>query len=322
MNRTQYGPDFKTLTAGVLQPCCIGLICVQIGGCVLTKSPYQDLSESPVYFELTVGKSENNNVSLTDIDTSSGESDESTTSGFQVRYKNPDTSRFKLKAGYKYSRNQYKKLESFDTETHLFSAGTEVDLRIIDAGIDFHRVISRLDGEEYLQLAQWSPHASKLFAKRVFVRAAVALAEKKYEFLPSRNADTDKLLLDTYLFLDGVNRYLQAGYSDIESNSFAPELDYTADVVRLKLVQRFNVFNRPGKLSLGWKTEERSYENITPSIGAQRSEETNRLSASLEWSFNTHIFTILELENYRSRSNLPAADFNRDTTTLTFGLRF
>jgi hypothetical protein len=72
------------------------------------------------------------------------------------------------------------------------------------------------------------------------------------------------------------------GYRYKHENARADRYDYTSNSVKLRYIQRFELFSRITKLELAWRYEDRKYESDTPGIGEKRDDQRNRFRLNYE----------------------------------------
>ena len=97
-----------------------------------------------------------------------------------------------------------------------------------------------------------------------------------------RDASTNAAEADAYYFVRGLRQYFNLGYRFRHENADADQYDYESNAVKLRFIQRFELFSRLTKLELAWRYEDRNYRSDTPSIGEKRHDKRNRLRLDYE----------------------------------------
>jgi len=270
---------------------------------------------------LEVGGFTSDNLSVTDIDVSSERHDIAAKASILVSYDQGLGENLNLGVSYKGSQTLYEDFTNFDFQSHLFTAKADYKIKGYKVGVIYRNVDSTLSGEEFLKLGQISPYVSKFVGKKTFIRAAYSLSDKTFETIESRNAKEHQGRLDAYYFLDGTRQYVIIGYALEHSNAEDDPFDYVSNRLKFRYAQRVSLGRRKLKLGASWIYEARDYENITPSIDSVRADKRNRGKIDIEVPINKSLYSRVEYQRELNSSNLPAADFNRNTVTFTLGLK-
>ena len=128
----------------------------------------------------------------------------------------------------------------------------------------------------------YRPPSQASWPRKWFARGAYVYFNKSIDTRPDRDADTHSGELDLYYFLRGLRSYFNVGYRYRDENAEGARYDYTSNAVKLRYIQRFEVFSRIAKLELAWRYEDRDYSSETPSIGEDRDDERHRWRADFE----------------------------------------
>lgn len=261
-------------------------------------------------------------VGIEDLDANSGESDSIMllSGGGSVSY-SPSGQPFTLRLGYDYSGTSHRRFEEFDLDLHHGFAEVQYQNALIDAALAFDRYEGLLDGEDWVQITQVSPSIAHLFGDRTYVRAAWIASTRDYALLPSRNATKSAARIDTYVLLDGLERYfsisVQAGDEDANSSDF----DYRGHQVGLAYTHTFEG-PLPVKLKSSVRYEERDYGSLLPVIGERRRDQRwrARLEAEVPFSDTVSLHTIVE--HTQNQSNADTAMLQKDVAGLELRVAF
>lgn len=295
-----------------------------LSACVTTSSNSgkSEGKQSPLSFDAIFGVSYNDNISINEIDANLGQGDELAYFSGRVKFDQEIGENTEFDVSYRFSANAHQDFSRFDTQTHLVSTGIKHDFGGFDAGVSYQYADSALDNDGFLTLNQISPYVTKYFGKKAYVRAFYGYVDKGFDGRPERDATVNKGGADLYYFIDGVKRYIQTGYNYEDVDAIGPEFDHGAHNLKLHFIQRVEIGGRDGKFEAGWRYENRDYDNITPSINMVRDDERHRFQAEFELPITDNIYSKLELEHATNSSNLPSADFNRNTATIGLGVRY
>jgi len=232
--------------------------------------------------ELGVGVEYDSNISVQEVDVTSNQSDYAMTLDVGLAVKKQLSETVKAGLTYDYSQSIYDKFSQVDRQTNIFGADLAMDIGRADPALSVYYINSRLDGSRFLDLYRVSPSISGFLAQKWFGRAAYVYSDKTIHNRKGRDATTNAGELDAYYFLRGLRQYFNFGYRYRDENAKADQYDYQSNSVKLRFIQRFELFSRLAKLELALRYEDRSYTADTPSIGEKRHDKRNRLRMDFE----------------------------------------
>lgn len=257
------------------------------------------------------GREYDSNVSVSEVDATSGESDYAWTLDMGVGLKQALGQKTELSLNYDFSQSRYDKFSFVDRQTHIVGANLSTDLTGTKAGLSAYYINSRLDGDPFLEYLRLSPSLSGFLSKRWFARGAYVYAERTINRRNDRDADTHSLEGDLYYFHRGLRSYFNIGYRYRDENTVLDSLDFTSHGIKLRYIRRFTIVGTQAKGEISWRYEERRYLSPDPVIEEKRADNRGRLKLDLEiplgqrttlaWYYSFGDFT----------SNLPRADFDQ-----------
>ena len=232
--------------------------------------------------QIGIGVEYDSNLSVEEVDVTSNQGDYAMTldAGFAVKQ---DLSKSATAAlTYDYSQSIYDKFSQVDRQTHMLGADLGLDFARVDPSISVYYITSRLDGSQFLDLYRVSPSLSGFLAQKWFARAGYVYSDKTIHDRAGRDATTNAGEADVYFFMQGLRRYFNLGYRFRDEDAKADQYDYISNSVKLRFIQRIQVFSRLTKLELAWRYEDRDYGSDTPSIGEKRHDQRSRLRLDYE----------------------------------------
>lgn len=261
--------------------------------------------------KIGAGREYDSNVSVSEVDASSGESDYAWTLDLGVGVTQSLGQKTDLALNYDFSQSQYDDFSFVDRQTHILGANLSTDLTKTKAGLSAYYINSRLDGDPFLEYLRLSPSLSGFLSKRWFARGAYVYAERTINRRSDRDADTHSLEGDLYYFHRGLRSYFNIGYRYRDENTILDALDFTSHGIKLRYIRRFNLLGTQAKGEISWRYEERRYLSPDPAIEEERADDRGRLKldlevplgqrATVEWYYSFGDFA----------SNLPRADFDQ-----------
>ncbi len=274
---------------------------------------------SPVFSaEVAVGAEYDSNVSVEEVDATSGESDHALILDLELGMDQQINECTDLSLSYDFGNSKYNEFSQVDRQTHILGADLAYDAGDVNTGISAYYIDARLDGDGFLELWRVSPSVSGFLSKRWFARGAYVFSDKTLDERPDRDAQTHAGEADLYFFRRGLRSYFNIGYQFKDEDAEAARFDFESHNVKLRYIHRLEVFSRLAKIELSWRFEDRDYSSETPSIGEERDDTRNRWKVDLEYPF-TDRATLQLYGGYADyESNFPAADYYQ----TVFGTRF
>ncbi len=232
--------------------------------------------------EVGVGVEYDSNVSVEEVDVSSSQGDYALTLDAGFALKQALSGRTNAAVTYDFSQSNYREFSEVDRQIHMLGLDLNASLEGVNPGISLYYIDSRLDGSQFLQLTRASPYISGFLSKKWFARGAYVYSEKTIHDREERDANAHAGEGDLYYFVRGLRSYFNFGYRYRNENARADQYDYISNAVKLRFIQRFDMFSRLTKLELAWRYEDRKYRSDTPGIGEKRHDQRNRLRVDFQ----------------------------------------
>lgn len=271
---------------------------------------------------LALGAEHNDNLSVPELETSSGRSDIAATVEAELGMNWQPAERWTLDTGYTFSSNRYRDIDTFDLDLHLLYADVSYEGSLLTVGGNYYFATADLGGEGFLELNQYSAYAGKLLAENWYVRGAWNFIDKDFDTFTGRNADTTGPAVDIFRFFNEGRSNIALSLGRDKEDTAAPEFEYSANKIRLRASHRFSFLGRDTRAQLGYRLQDRDYDNITPSINAPRDDKQRVLEASLEWSMTGNFALLGSFEHGDYSSRLPSADYDETRIGLAAKLSF
>jgi hypothetical protein len=275
------------------------------------QQPSKEASKNRWSAEVGIGGEYDTNVSVDEVDLSSGQSDYAFTADFELGLRHDFSERTKASINYDASQATYQEFSRVDRITQILGADISHDLGRSSVGLSAYFIDSRLDGEPFLRYLRLSPSLSGFLSQRWFARGAYVYSEREIEERTARDAETHSGEMDIYYFHRGLRSYANLGYRYRDEDAVAPEFDFSSHSLKLRYIRRFDLWEHKAKAEIALRYEVRDYRFDEPTIGEPRDD--NRLRGKLDFELPlTQRFTWQVYYSYGDYvSNLPRADFTQ-----------
>lgn len=278
--------------------------------------------ERKVAFTVGTGLEYDSNVAVLELDATSGEGDLAALVDFGIGFDANPTERFSFSADYNFSDMMHQEFDEYDVRVQRGSATGSFDFGRVDVGASHHHALADLDGNDFLTLSQTSPFVTKLIGERLFMRLAYAYTDKDFATSPGRDAATDSIDTEFFVFVDGVKTYLSFGWRYDDEDAVDPQFDYAANRFKAQFSRRLALASREVTVKTYLRLEDRDYVNPTLSIGEVRDDRRLQLEAVAEIPLTQRIDAQLSYKYADNESNLPSLDFDEDVFTVSFSADF
>ena len=268
-------------------------------------------AETAVSGEVSLGYEYDSNVSVDELDRNSNVGDGGVLFSADISLDHDVTDETSASASYAYSRVDYQDFDFLSRETHMLGANLSSKWDKVTAGINYFYIDARLDGNDFLTYHRASPSLSGFVSKRWFLRGAYVFGDKTIARRPGRDAQNHGTELDAYYFWRGLRRYINVGYIYRQEDSEAARFKYKSHQIKVRAVQRFEVFSKLSTLELGVRFEDRNYDEATPSIGEKRSDERIRATVEFDLPLTDRVNWGVYGGYSDYLSNLPSADYDQ-----------
>jgi Surface lipoprotein assembly modifier len=271
--------------------------------------------------DISIGAEYDSNVSVEEVERSSDKSDWAVMFNVGAEVEQRLGDKTELALNYDYSRSDYSTFSEVDRQTHIVGSNIRWQLEKFDSELSGFYIHSRLDGQPFLDLYRVSPALSGFLAKKWFMRGAYVYQDKMLEDNPSRDSTSHAGEADVYFFQQGLRRYFNIGYRYKSENARTDSLDYYSHNIKLRYIQRIELFSRLCKLELSWRHEDRDYHYVDPTIEERRKDDRQRTRIDFEIPLSRKGVMQLYYGYADYDSNLERVDYDQDVGGISFVYR-
>ncbi len=269
-----------------------------------------------------IGLEFDDNVTVPEVDASSGESDVATVFDLGAAYRIVDEPGSELIASYDFYQSLYADLSEANLQAHSFRLGGALFRGDADFGLGYRFTSSRLDGDDFLDVHALRPSLGISAHRNWYADIAYELQNRDFDD-SERDAIRNELGIDNFLFFTPNRQgYVLLGYRVRTEDADGREFDYFGQVLRLGFETPLAFIGPRWALSARYEYLDRDYENVTPSIAEERHDRRHRAHLGVAWKLSRIGTARFSYEFLNSDSNLPEADYTQNVVRLSIGGKF
>jgi hypothetical protein len=259
---------------------------------------------------LAVGLHYDDKVTVEELDRFQDVGDSAVVIDLDLDYEHNFAQGTDLRLGYSLAQRSYFEESDFDLQIHNLSFGLKQDFDAFDLGVEAYHVHARLDNDELLSFQHVSPYFTTFLTRRLYLRGAYFYRDKEFPDNPGRDAHVHAADADLYFFMDSTRHYIVVGARYEDEDTRDAEFDFRGHQFDIRYSRRFDLYgDRPVRLRLDYRFEDRDYRSPTPSIGAVRDDQRQRWRVRLDLPIRRNLTALLSYQYRDHKSNLPGADF-------------
>lgn len=285
------------------------------------------------------GFEHDSNVTVDELNSSSDESDEAWVFDAGLEGVLKPTEPLNVTLGYSLSGRRYQSLDQFDQDIHLLSADISYDFDPVTIGTSYHYSHATLGSDPFLDFSRASVYLGSLLGEDVYLLASLQDKSKDFDDSEARDADIRGVSLDSFFFFNQARSHLLIGLDGDREDAEADAYDNDLLRVRVALVHKFTLGGEDNRLRLGWRYEDREYDEVTvtssdpllsdPLTGDLVERSTSRRADRariLEASWRIGLNDVFSVEPSISRgvytSNVDSADYDKTVAGITLRAGF
>jgi len=275
-----------------------------------------------IHFDLSLGAEYDSNVTLNAIDLASNLDDVAFVFKAKAGVKHQSKNKVMTKVSYTFLNKKYNELSIFDQQVHFGNLDISKRFERTTIGVTGRYLEAKLDGQNYVEVVQFSPYVAHYFGTKYFARMHYTFGDKTYKFRPERDGGVHAIGLDGYYFLNGTRQFITTGYSFKSVGAYEKQLAYDSHRLTVRYTQKIKLGSRDTTVSIYGRYEHRKYDDFNFAVGDIR--EDNRVRVGLSWKAplpaNAYIKVDLKLSDIDS--NLAIVEHSKTVAGMTLGKVF
>lgn len=290
---------------------------------VLLSSSLSYAGESPLSLSASIGVEYDDNISVSALDTTTGQSDEAFVLDFSASYLAIESETSELELVYDLYQSKHSTLSDFDLQIHTLSAlgSFEVDDR--DLGLYYSYSMVDLGDEALYDSHSLTPSLGLSLAENWYNRLSYSFVSKDFDSASERNANQNSISADNYYFFMDHSAFVSLGARLEAEDTKDNELDYKAIYLKTAISIPFyyndeKFIDFKGKYERYW----RNYDNVTLSIGENRDDNQHLIGLEFIKPINESLEVVLNYEYTNTGSNLDSVDAEENVISLSMAMDF
>jgi len=271
---------------------------------------------------LKAGVAYDSDVAISQINTSSGQSDRLANLGLSANYKLVSTPSHSLSIGYDYAQSLHVSLPSYDIQLHSFSASGSVTVRKATLGVTYSFSHVLLGAHPFLDLHLVNPSVLVPVTHKIFVRPSWVYLDETFTTNPAHNATHNQPGVQLFYFFRQSRAYVLLGANYQREKTAGPEFVFKGYALSASLNIPVKLLKVRGKLKAEYEWLSRDYDNITPSIGVNRFDRASTVKLGAEVPLIKKLSLGVEAKHIGRSSNVSYANLDDNVASGELIYRF
>ena len=271
------------------------------------------------WFTAKVGWQVDDNLSVTQQDLVTNQSDSGATFELSTGYKFYSTPALELRLGYDFYQSAWTDVSELNYISNTFSLGGSHDEKNWDAGIDYYYNYSFLNAKDFLTSHTIAPRIGFSLQPQIYTNISLAISDTNFLGDNLRNATNSSIGFDQYLFFMENKAYGFLSYRYSDEGTKGSEFDYIGNLITVGV-------NFPGsdeiKLQFSYLYNLLNYKNDTASIGKKRRDEKQTFRFTLTQPILEFLSLDFDYQYNVNSSNLVSVDSKQNLLTFKLALSY
>ena len=278
------------------------------------------LAEANLKFAVSGGLEYDDNITVSTVDQTTGESDIAAVLDFSASYTPIQSEGTELEFTYDLYQSLHETFDDFDLQIHTLSALGSWELGEYDTGLSYAYSRIYLGGSGLYGSHTVTPSLGFSGIENWYHLASYAYQDKDFAEIAGRDAKQHSVALDNfYFFMDNKAHILLRLQASDEDTKDA-ELDYQGTLVKMGL--SVPLMNTDVKLKASYQHYWRDYDSITASISQKRDDEQDLVNIDLIKPLGESMNVKFSYEYTNADSNLSSADYSGNVGSVNFMMDF
>jgi tetratricopeptide (TPR) repeat protein len=292
------------------------------GAKVLLKIIADKKPKNPWNLAFHTGLEYDDNITVSELDQTTGVGDFSYLFEFAGAYKFQITPELELEAGYDFYQSLHDDLSAFDLQSHIFSLNGSYEFKGLDLGLLSMYNRTSLGAADFLEIYSTSPSVGFSVTDTWYATASYSYKNTNFFNINNRDAQNHGFGVSNFLFFLDSQVMVLLGYQFENEITTGAEFEYLGHFLNTKLQYSIPFLNLQTKVNLGYKFYFKDYKNVTASIGKKRDDFRHTAELGIYQPIYKKLHAKLKYQYINSISNLASSDYQENIVNLLLGISF
>jgi hypothetical protein len=266
-------------------------------------------NSSPLVLKLGASAGYDDNVVVSQLDTTSGRGDMVYTPSLNLGYKILDDKTNQVAINYGFSASIYQTLGAFDLQSHDITLNTSHKFGATDIGGTFSYYHMLLVGKPLLDMYVANPGLLTPIGKDEFLRVDWFYTKTSFQNDPRRDADHHQPETQLYYFFGKSRNFILIGANYQFESASGAEFSYKGFELKGNLKTTIPILSDENRITVAYSYLHRNYDNITPTIGVKRFENRSTIRVGGEFYLAKNLGWGPEYTHIDRQSNLKMTNY-------------
>ncbi|QPJ62318.1 MAG: tetratricopeptide repeat protein [Candidatus Nitronauta litoralis] len=272
---------------------------------------------------LRAGASIDDNVTLTDLNLTTGVGDLLTFYSFSGSYQFEPIETFTLDTGYDFFTSIYDNLHQFDMQIHSGFVNATKSFEDVDLKMGYTFNYIKLDEIDFEYIHTFNSGVSFTLKDWWYVDLSYFLSSKIFVSAPARDGHNHSLRISNYFTLNDDGGLAWISYAPEADVTRDPQVTYVAQNISVGAVHPVPCLEKlKTKIRASYNFTYQDYLFITPFIGEERIDFRNSVSFEIIQPVMDYFDIIFQYQYMNSASNFLANDYVQNVFSLSAGASF
>jgi len=282
----------------------------------------EEQDRKPFSLSGRVGLEVDSNVSVPELDASSGKSDVAGVFELGGSYRFLHAPNYEAEIGYDFYQSVYSDVTEANLRSHTFGIDGTRDVHGADVGGSYRFTHSQLGGDDFLNLHNLLPSVGFSVLPNWYAIVGYNYLHKNFDRDNDRDGDQHALALDNFWFVCDGRASIALGYRLQKENTHGAQYDFFGNLVSARFKTPLSIKSFDFDAMLFFQYQSRDYDHVTPSIGKKRDDNRYNAALGLGKDINQYVRAQIDYQYFNSDSNLPEADYDEHIVTMTIGVEY
>ena len=273
--------------------------------------------------ELQAGAQYDSNVTVTELDRASNQSDYA---GYLKGKLSADwqaTDALSFNAGMNHQRTQYQDATDFNLAITTWNVGAGLKTRVGKWGVHSYLADAALDGNDFMRYQQSGVSWQNSITAKTYLHISADYLQKRFDTVPERDANGGQLSTQWFYMPDMEGQMINVGYTYQYEDADIDRLDFTGHAGQLSWTYPTQWWGTPTSLKAQYQFAYRDYREAEAFLSVtQRTDRQHTLGVSASYQFSKYVAFDIGAKYADYQSNLSIADYQENQANVGVTAKF